>query len=267
MKLRLICSLLLVPVLAISAAADEWGNISGQILVDGKAPAQAKIKPDKDKAVCGRNRDLKDKSLIVGKNGGLQNAVLMMSMSRNYRGQFKGLKIHPDYKKTAKDKVLFDNKGCLFQPRVSFVRTSQTLTAKNSDPTGHNVDIRSTVNPVNKQIPSRKSLDIKIEGPDRLPVQVACGSHPWMSGRLIFRDEPYVAITGEDGKFEIKNMPAGEWTFVFWHENAGYLKDLVNAKGEKVLSGRPSVIKITVKAGETTDLGVMKIPVDSVKPE
>ena len=55
---------------------------------------------------------------------------------------------------------------------------------------------------------------------------VDCNIHPFMKGHLLVQDHPYMAVSGEDGTFEIKNIPAGKHEFQFWHEAAGYLKNL-----------------------------------------
>ena len=43
-----------------------------------------------------------------------------------------------------------------------------------------------------------------------------------MSGWVIARDNPYVAVSKADGTFEIKDLPAGELEFLAWHERPGY---------------------------------------------
>lgn len=47
-----------------------------------------------------------------------------------------------------------------------------------------------------------------------------------MQAYVIIQDHPYMAVTDADGRFEIKNIPAGEWTFQFWHEKSGYIREL-----------------------------------------
>ena len=74
---------------------------------------------------------------------------------------------------------------------------------------------------------------------------------------MLVRDEPYVAITDENGKFLIENLPAGEWTFQFWHERPGTLSTLTK-DGEKFVD-RAGKVKVTIKAGETIDLGKLVI--------
>ena len=54
------------------------------------------------------------------------------------------------------------------------------------------------------------------EGP---PIQYKCTIHGWMTGYVRIFDHPYYAVTDADGKFEIKNAPAGKYRIVYWHEN------------------------------------------------
>ncbi len=35
------------------------------------------------------------------------------------------------------------------------------------------------------------------------------------------RADAIVAVTGEDGSFELKNLPAGQYTLAVWHETLG----------------------------------------------
>ena len=46
-------------------------------------------------------------------------------------------------------------------------------------------------------------------------------------------DHPYFAITDADGKFEIKDAPAGKWRVVYWHED-GFHKGREGVIGETI---------------------------------
>jgi hypothetical protein len=83
-----------------------------------------------------------------------------------------------------------------------------------------------------------------------IPITVKCDIHPWMSGRIAVLKNPYFAVTDADGNFEIKDAPAGDLRLVMWQEEGGW----VVADGARKSQGK----KITIKAGDTTDLG--KIP-------
>jgi hypothetical protein len=53
-------------------------------------------------------------------------------------------------------------------------------------------------------------------------------------------DHPWAAVTGPNGEFEIKNVPAGTYKFQVWHEAAG---------GGGYLDRN---LTVTIKPGETT---------------
>ena len=54
---------------------------------------------------------------------------------------------------------------------------------------------------------------------DNHPLSLNCDVHKWMTGYAMTFDHPYAAVTDKDGKFTIKNVPAGaELTFWAWHE-------------------------------------------------
>jgi hypothetical protein len=80
---------------------------------------------------------------------------------------------------------------------------------------------------------------------------LSCGSHPWMKGYGWCFDHPYFAVTDKDGKFEIKNIPAGARKFILWHEKDGYLPGFSKKSGEQKI--------LTITDGGTIDLGQIKI--------
>lgn len=73
---------------------------------------------------------------------------------------------------------------------------------------------------------------------------------------MLVLPHPYMAVSDAQGRFEIKNIPAGKWAFQFWHEKAGYL-DKVTVAG-KPKSWRRGRVEIDVQAG-TNDLGTIEL--------
>jgi hypothetical protein len=71
-----------------------------------------------------------------------------------------------------------------------------------------------------------------------------------MLGYVLPRDNPYAAVSGDDGSFEIKNLPAGTWEFQVWQEAAGNLA----AKPE----WKKGKFKLQIKPGDN-DLGVIQV--------
>ena len=72
---------------------------------------------------------------------------------------------------------------------------------------------------------------------EAMPMPVNCNIHPFMEAHILVQDHPYMAVSGEDGTFEIKNLPAGKHNFVFWHES-GYVRN-AQSRSRKDRSARP----------------------------
>ncbi len=170
----------------------------------------------------------------------------------------KPLAVHPDFEAAAKEPALLDNKGCRFEPHVLAVRTGQPLQVGNSDPVGHNTNAAFVLNPTfNQMITTGSPVSMTLTKPEPVPAAVACNIHPWMKGYVVVRDDPYVAISNDKGEFEIKNISVGQHEFVFWHEGKGNMKNLALKAGKTDRRGRA---KLKIAAGETLDLGEIKVP-------
>lgn len=229
-----------------SAEAADWGTFKGQFVLKGSVPKAAAIDPNKDQATCGKCK-LQDETLVVDeKTKGIKNIVIYV--------RTKDVPVHPDYQKSANEKVKFDNDCCRFEPRILCMRLSQTLVLGNSDPVAHNSNLQPLGDVgVNPLIPAGGEVEHKFNREQRLPVPVSCNIHPWMKGFILPRSNPYAVVSGKDGSFELKNLPAGtELEFQVWQEKAGYLV----AKPDWT-RGR---FTLTLKAGETKDLGKVEVP-------
>ena len=145
-------------------------------------------------------------------------------------------------------KVEIDQKNCEFVPYALAIHQDQPLVIKSSDPVNHNVRYAAFTNAAFNQILAPNGqLEVKLVA-ERRPILVDCDIHPWMKGYIMVFDHPFFAVTGEDGSFEIKGVPAGAQNLVVWQEKVGY----VNPEKAK---GMP----VTVKAGEATDVGAVTI--------
>jgi plastocyanin len=227
--------------------ADDWGSIEGQIIVDGDIPEPVLIHtkgaPIKDAAVCA-TADLFENDLLIDEDSkGLANAFVFM-----YR---KPKKIHPDLVTPSKDKVTFDQKGCMFVPHCLLVRAGQTVEVLSGDPIAHNTHtypIRGTQNNILVAPGVREGSGVNISCPvgESMPHPVKCDYHTWMSAHWLVLDHPYAAITDATGKFKIENLPVGKHDFRIWHERKGWLD---------------RKYKVTVTADEVTELKPVVVPV------
>ncbi len=255
--------LLLIVASAQSASADGWGNLKGTFALKGKAPTPSKMKITKDQEYCGKFNLMEDRLVVNQENNGIANIAAFMFIDSRNRSAPKP-EIHESYKANA-PKVLVDNTQCRFEPKMTlyWVDGKNEITIGNKDTIGHNTKADTFANqPFNLNIPAKGQVTERFDKPERLPVKVSCSVHPWMTGFLVVKDNPYMAATDKDGGFEIKNIPAGKWTFQFWHE-AGYVDEVyVNGKKTKWSRGR---LEVEIKDGETLDLGKIEVDPKAVK--
>jgi hypothetical protein len=222
------------------AHAQQWGDLTGKFVYDGTAPAPAKINVNKDEEVFGK-LGLIDETLVVAKEGGIANVVVYCRTAN--------VQVNPELAGNVPPKVVYDNKGGRFAPRVlTLWLDKQMLVLHNSDPVGHNSNVQplgdAAINPL---LPANSSVDHKFNRSQNIPVKVGCNIHPWMAGYILPRSNPYATVSKEDGTFKIEKLPVGSLEFVAWQEKSGYV-------GPILKDGKPTMkdtLKIE-KDGKTT---------------
>ncbi len=240
-----------VPVITTSASDDlpGTGTIKGRLVWgDEKIPAikelMAKGKSPKDPNVCAAGSAIMSRELVIDpKTKGVSYAFAFLVRPKgDSTKQVKEL--------VAKNpKVVLDQKSCEFQPYVLPFHKDQKLVIKSSDPVGHNVRFTGFSNTgINQMVAANGEFEVKNLERESRPMQLHCDIHNWMTGYLMVFDHPFFATTGTDGSFEIKGVPAGDQKIVVWQELAGY-----------VTEGKGSGMPVSVKAGEVTDIGEIKL--------
>ena len=188
-----------------------WATLKGRFVFDGTPPTMAPYNANKDQATCtvDGKAPLQETLLVDSETKGIANvAIYLRKVSR----------VHESAQPTD-DKVLFDQKTCVFLTHVIPMTIGQTLELRNSDPVGHNTNI-SGKNSFNQTIPANESVDYTPQKEEAMPVSAVCSIHPWMNSYIVMRSNGYYAVTGPDGSFEIANVPAGEeLEFQVWHES------------------------------------------------
>jgi hypothetical protein len=204
-------------------AADEWGTVKGQVTWGGKdTPKPEKVDVNKDQEHCLSKGDIFKEEFVVGKGGGVKNVFVWLQDADDPKAK---LPIHPSLKEVKDKEVVMDQPCCKFEPRCVALREGQILIGKNSSPISHNMHWtgESGVNDGdNKLIPAGAKINIELSASLK-PVEVKCDIHPWMKGWVRVFDHPYFAVTDAQGRFEIKNAPAGKYRVVMWHEGVGWV--------------------------------------------
>jgi len=228
-------------------AAAEFGTIKGRFVYKG-TPKVMPIQVSKDPEYCSQHK-LVDETVIVSDKGGLQNVFVYLNPGRG-----KKIAIHESYDPAAQDPNVLDNANCRFEPHAQTLWTAKPLEVRNSDPIAHNTNASYFFSNTkfNETVPQDNPLKKTFTKSESYPSKVVCNIHPWMSAYILVRDNPYMAVSSEEGTFEIKNIPAGKYDFAFWHEAKGNLRDLPVGK---LKADRKGQVKLDVPAGKTLDLG------------
>ena len=197
-----------------------WASLSGTFrfaagdIAQLPAPRTLEVGGD-DAAVCGKGGAPKSEEIVVAANGGLANVFVYLA--DNIPAEEKWT--HPSAAPGRSEPVVFDQENCVFLTHALALQTGQPLEIHNSDPVGHNTNILTT--PFNSSIAPGAVVPYEHRGESRSPLTVKCSVHPWMTAFVLFRKNGYFAVTDEDGKFQIENLPAGvDLTFKVWHEQA-----------------------------------------------
>jgi hypothetical protein len=224
-----------------ATAQAQWGDLTGQFILDGDIPAPDEADSTKQ-AICAP-KALTDELIVSKDSKGIANIFVFIPAKEKP-------KVHPDLKASKEKAAVLDQKQCRFMPHAQVMRTDQVLQVKSMDDCLHNTRTNPLKNdPANFAVPAnaREGLEWKVKLAETNPTQIKCDIHPWMSAYVLVLDHPYAVVSDKDGKFKIEKLPAGELEFRYWHERPGYVE---------------KAVKVTIENGKTKDLGVIKVKAD-----
>jgi len=189
------------------APVTNGGSISGEVKLQGAAPAPKAIEVTKDKEVCGQH-EIKNEDLVVGAGNGVANAVVSITNIT------KGKPMGPS-------EAVLDQKGCQYLPHVLLFPAGTTVKINNDDGILHNIHTYSTKNPpINMAQPKfKKTIEAKFDQPE--VIKVTCDAHGWMQGWFVAEDNPYYVSTDANGAFKLTDVPPGDYELKVWHEKLG----------------------------------------------
>jgi len=207
-------------------------TITGRALFQGTPPAQAKLKMDAD-PVCQQQHATVHAQEVVVNNGGLQYVFV------HVKGGLEGQPFP-----TPTQPVVFDQRGCVYQPHVLGLQVNQPLQIVNSDPTLHNVNAKPKQSTsFNLAMPTKGMKITKTFAKPEVMVPVKCNVHPWMRAYIGVVAHPFFSVSGPDGAFTIAGLPAGRYTLEAWHETLGTATETVT-----VADGQTQSVSFTFRA-------------------
>lgn len=187
-------------------------SVTGSVRFAGNAPPRKRLTVDAtSKCGAAHAESLFDESVIVNTGGTLKNVFVWVKHG------LEGWRFP-----VPTESVVLDQKGCIFVPHVLGVRAGQPLLIRNHDAFLHNLHSYCRRNrSFNFGQPGAGTEDTATFRNPEVMVTLKCDLHPWMGCYLGVLPHPFFAVTGDDGRFTLENLPAGAYTIEAWHEVYG----------------------------------------------
>lgn len=208
-------------------AGDSGGTIAGVVNFTGTAPQDSAIDMAEEPACAD----------AYGEEGPTTQHYIVQD------GRFGNVFVHVssgldgDFP-TPTEAAVLDQEDCRYEPHVLGLMTGQSLTIMNSDALLHNVQANPQQNrPFNISQPQEGMETTRSFPVAEVMIPVQCDVHGWMNAYIGVTEHPYFDVTGEDGSFELANLPPGEYELEAWHEMLG-----------------SQTQSVTVAAGETAEV-------------
>ena len=195
-----------------AAAPTGGGTVTGMVKFTGTAPANPSIDMSEEAACKAKHTGaVVDPQVVVG-NGMLANAFFYVK---------SGLPAGTTYPVPSTPATI-DQDGCLYHPRIFGVMVGQPIEIRNSDPVLHNIKAVPTANRgFNISQPTAGMKTTRTFATAEVMVPFQCNVHGWMHAYVGVLTHPFYAVSGEDGAFTIKGLPAGTYELEAWHEKLG----------------------------------------------
>lgn len=217
-------------------AVTDGGVLSGSLVLEGEVPMPKgyNLTTLPDAIYCGRISDGRGWRLLqpfhVGSNGAFQDVVVYLEAVQKGRPW-------PSYQAPRIEAI-----DCRFMPFINVVRDQHEVQVVNMDPAMHDIQAYETSHlgprvlfnvplPISTRYPHIPNLSDKVhkhqEGAlttqtvkmtkGRRVFLMQCGFHAYMESWALAIDNPYYAVTDQEGKFEIRDIPPGTYNVSIWH--------------------------------------------------
>lgn len=215
----------------------DGGTVSGHVTLTGGKPTPKafNLVTFPDPVYCGRISTGTGWRLLeefnASSDGGLKDVVVWLAEV-------------PKGKAFSFSPPQIEAKDCRFLPFVTTVKNHQDVVVVNMDPVMHDIQAYETsqlgprvlfntplpMNPHHKREVGAHSHEHLAGEPMTEAVNLTksrrifvmqCGFHAYMVSWGLAVENPYYAITDQDGAFNIPDVPPGEYVVVAWHPETG----------------------------------------------
>ena len=194
-----------------AAPAAGGATVTGKVNFDGTPPQMPAIKMDADAFCKSEHKEpVYEQEVVVNPNKTLE--WVLVYVKEGVTGTYP----------PPTEPVTLDQHGCQYRPHIFGIQAGQPLKVLNSDGTLHNIHALPKKNAeFNIGQPFKGMETIKKFDSPETGLRFKCDVHKWMGAYCGVFNNPFFAVTNDQGTFEIKNLPPGNYVIEAWHEKYG----------------------------------------------
>jgi len=223
------------------------GTLQGQVNFSGSPLSPVRFTVEKNPDVCGQERSLLK---VETHNGFLTGAVVVLEgvktgkpfSPKTFTGKLPG---EGEFRYLGGESLGLQvkTKGCNFGPFTGVIAADEAVRFQNQDSikhvlhsfvskdtkgkilrTVHNQDLQPS-DETDRVFPSSKMKDGVV-------VRIICNRHDFMQNWLYVVDNPYFAISDQEGRFTIDEIPPGTYTLLVRHPVLGEQRQKVTIEAQ-----------------------------------
>ena len=214
------------------------GTLEGRVTLSGAVPDPKAFNliTFPDPTYCGRISNGKGwrllRDFIVNSESGLKNAVVLL----------EGVESGKPFDLSV---PLIEARDCMFGPWMTIVRNGHAVEVVNMDPVMHDIQgyetspeagarvlfntplilnqqhQRGNMHAIHNHAPGKSLVGPVYLNKGRRTFYMQCGFHAYMESWAMAVNNPYYAVTDDQGAFKIDNVPPGTYQMVVWHPQSG----------------------------------------------
>jgi Polysaccharide lyase family 4, domain II len=217
---------------------DHGGVVEGTVTLEGAVPEPKgfNLITFPDPQYCGRISNGRGWRLlhdfVVSSHGGLKDAIVLL----------EGVEAGKPFEVSV---PLIEARDCMFQPFMTIVRNGHAVEVVNMDPVMHDIQgyetsleagarvlfntplvmnqqhNRGDLHAIHNHAPGKSLVGPIYLNKGRRTFYMQCGFHAYMESWAMAVNNPYYALTDENGKFSLEHVPPGTYQLVVWHPQTG----------------------------------------------